>query len=310
MVFELMSPAGLLLRRDALAFDYNDKYLGRLLRAGRIVRIRQGAYADAEAWRKLDERGRHQLLCDAVVAQYSDDIAVSHDSAVIRFKGPDYGLDLSRVNITHFDGGGRNGAGVVHHEGRCSVLDVTRVDDHWVTSPPRTVLDVAMRHGFQAGVVVADNFIHRGLTTTGELHQLQEVVEDWPGALVNRLVVNVATGKSESVGESLGWLLFRSQRLARPEQQFEVFHPSGLLAGRTDWAWPEHKLLGEFDGTVKYHRYLRPGETIEQAVLREKHREDLLRELTGWRLIRLVWADLFRPEVTAARIRAAMAHAA
>ena len=29
--------------------------------------------------------------------------------------------------------------------------------------------------------------------------------------------------------------------------------------------------------------------------MREKKREDLLRELTGWLMIRLIWADLFRP---------------
>ena len=69
-------------------------------------------------------------------------------------------------------------------------------------------------------------------------------------------------------------------------------------------------LLGEFDGKAKYHRFRRPGETIEQAVMREKQREDLLRELTGWRCIRLVWADLFTPELTAQRIRRALLRAA
>jgi hypothetical protein len=310
MVHELMSPAGLLLRRDAVANGYDDKYLRRLVKAGRICRIRQGAYARAEVWNALDARGRHVLLSDAVTAQYDDDIAISHGSAVLRHEGPDYGIDLASVHITHFTGGGRREAGIVHHEGRCGVLDVTRFADHWLTSPARTVLDVAMLHGLEVGVVVADDFIRRKLTTTAELLQLYEAVKDWPGALILRLVIALATGKSESVGESLGWLLFRNQRLPRPEQQFEVFQPSGILAGRTDWAWPEHGLLGEFDGMQKYLRYRREGESIEDAVIREKRREDLLRELTGWRFIRLVWADLFRAEQTAQRVLAALARAA
>ncbi len=95
-----------------------------------------------------------------------------------------------------------------------------------------------------------------------------------------------------------------------PVPQFEVFHPSGRLAGRTDWAWPERKLLGEFDGKEKYLRLRKPGETVTEAVLREKQREDVLRELTGWSFIRLVWADLFKGEKTAARVLAAMARAA
>jgi len=310
MAIELMSPQGLLLRRDAIEFGYDDKYLRRMVKAGRIHRIRQGAYADAEVWRNLDARGRHLLLCDAVVAQYPDDIAVSHDSAVLKLQGPDYGLDLSNVHITHFDGGGRRAAKVIHHEGRCALLDITRVDGHWLTSPARTVLDVAMLHGLEAGVIVADDFIHRKLTTTAELWQLYKAVSDWPGALILRLVIDLATGKSESVGESLGWLLCRNQRLPRPEQQFEVRHPDGRIAGRTDWAWPELGVLGEFDGEGKYLRLRRPNETIEQTVMREKRREDLLRELTGWRFIRLVWADLFRAALTAQRIRNALRIAA
>ena len=158
--------------------------------------------------------------------------------------------------------------------------------------------------------MVADDFIRRELTTTEELRQLSEAMKDWPGALILRLVVDLATGKSESVGESLGWLLFRNQRLPRPEQQFEVPHPDGRVAGRTDWAWPKHRLFGEFDGIGKYVRYLREGETVADAVMREKRREDMLRELTGWTFIRLVWGDLFRAEHTARRVVAAMARAA
>jgi hypothetical protein len=311
MVLELMSPSGLLLRRDAVECGYDDNYLARLVRAGAITRIRQGAYASTPVWGELDQRGRHLLRVEAVTEQYDDDIAVSHDSAVLRWGGPDHGLDLSAVNVTHLDGaGGRRAAGVVHHEGDCRVLDVSRLGGHWCLSPPRTVLDIAMKHGLEVGVVVADDFIHRRLTGSEELRQLYDQVRFWPGALILRLVIDLATGKPESVGESLGWLLFRNQRLPRPEQQFEVLHPDGRLAGRTDWAWPEQKVLGEFDGLGKYLRGRRPGESIADCVMREKRREDMLRELTGWRFIRLVWADLFRADEVANRISRAMAQAA
>ena len=312
MVTELMTGSGLLLRRHAVGAGYDDNYLARLVRAKAICRIRQGAYAKADIWDGLDDRGRHVLLSEAVVTQYPEDIALSHGSAVIRHEGPDYGLDLSQVHVTHLDGkgGGRRSACVVHHEGRCAVLDATRHSEHWLMSPARTVLDVAMQYGLEVGVVVADDFIRRRLTSAEELWQVYEAVKDWPGALILRLVIMLATGKSESVGETLGFLLFRKQRLPKPEQQFEVSHPDGNLAGRTDWAWPELKLLGEFDGKTKYLAHRRPGETVADAVLREKRREDLLRELTGWMMIRLVWADLFQPERTAKRVLAAMARAA
>lgn len=73
--------------------------------------------------------------------------------------------------------------------------------------------------------------------------------------------------------------------------------------GVTDFAWPEHRLLGEFDGKVKYGRLLLPGEEPGDAVFREKEREDLLRLLTGWSMIRFTWVDLHHAERTAAAVR-------
>ena len=309
MVIELITPEGLLLRRDAVAAGYDDNYLGRLVRSQQIDRIRQGAYARHDTWSELDARGRHSLLSDAVLRQYDDGIALSHGSAVLRHDGPDHGLDLSTVHVTHLltASGRRNVAGVVHHEGAVGLLDITRSRGHWLTSPARTVLDVAMQYGLEVGVVVADDFLHRKLVTKPELHQLYETVKDWPGALILHLVLERCDGRSESVGESLGKLFFRRQGLPAPELQFEIYHPHGQLAGRTDFAWPEYGALGEFDGLYKYLRLRRPGETVAQAVMREKRREDLLRELTDCRMIRFVWSDWFETERTAARVRSILA---
>lgn len=303
-----MYPNGLLLRRDVVDQGFEDKHLLRAVRAGEIVRIRQGAYADAAVWAALSDAGKHHLLTCAVVLQYDHvDAAVSHDSAVLRWNGPTHGLDLSRVHLTHLDAGGRrNGAGIVHHEGSVGLLDLSRREDAWVTSPARTVLDVAVRHGLETGVVVADDFMHRKLTTHDELVLHHERAKRWPGALVLTLVLAMATGKAESVGESLGYLLFRRLRVPRPEQQWKVFHPGGRLAAITDWVWHDFKVFAEFDGLAKYLRHRRPGETIEQCVIREKRREDMIRELTDYRCIRLDWKDLYAEERTGRRLHAVL----
>lgn len=75
-----------------------------------------------------------------------------------------------------------------------------------------------------------------------------------------------------------------------------------------DFAWPEHRTIGEFDGRVKYGRLLRPGEDAGEVVFREKVREDLLRD-AGWQVVRWVWADLDRPHVVADRVRRAFRRA-
>ena len=172
------------------------------------------------------------------------------------------------------------------------------------------MLDVAALHGVEAGVVLGDDFVHRALTTVDELRQLALPMEFWPSTIALRIVLELIDGRSESVGETLIRMLCRSMRLPRPDLQWRVFDPSGRLIGRSDFVWQAGRLLGEFDGRVKYLRLRRPGETIEQAVLREKQREDQMREATGYRMIRFVWSDLFQPERTAERIRAQLAAAA
>lgn len=301
-----MRPTGILLRRDVVARGYEERLLSRAVRRGDLHRVRQGAYTHGARWADASRRERHALASEAVLLQYGGGIALSHDSAVVRLGGPDHGLELDAVHVTHFDGGGRRAAGIVHHEGRCGLLDVTRRGGDWVTSPSRTVLDVARSRGVETGVVVADDFIRRAMTSTAELEQLADAMKAWPGALSLRIVTGLATGRSESVGESLAWLMFRRLWLPMPIQQYEVRDHRGHLLGRTDWAWPDAGLLCEFDGVEKYVRHLRPGETTADAVIREKRREDRLREVTGWRFLRLGWSDLFKPEQTGARVRRAL----
>jgi hypothetical protein len=75
------------------------------------------------------------------------------------------------------------------------------------------------------------------------------------------------------------------------------------VVANVDFAWPEYGVFLEFDGRIKYQELLRVGESPTDVVLREKKRQDLIERLTGWRCIRITWADLYHPERTAALIR-------
>ena len=67
------------------------------------------------------------------------------------------------------------------------------------------------------------------------------------------------------------------------------------MIGTCDWAWPDHGVLGEFDGKVKYGRLLKPGQDVGQVVFAEKQREDLIRAVTDFRMVRIIWSDYERP---------------
>jgi hypothetical protein len=310
LINALAGSTGVLLRRDACAHGIDDNALRRLVKGRVLLRIRQGAYALSAVWDQASEESQHEMLTSAVMRQYADHVALSHTSAVLLHGGPTWGLDLSSVHLTHLAGGGRKGAGVVHHHGTCRVQDLSRHNGHWITTPTRTVLDTASITRPEVSVVVGSYFMHKGLTSMPELEQMNETRQMWPDSLGVNVLLHLADSRIESVGEGRLLHLLWAQGLPAPVPQWRIYLPDGRLLARVDFAWPEAGLLCEFDGMIKYTRLRRPGESIQDAVLREKRREEAILELTGWRIIRLTWDDLAHPEVTAARIRRLLARAA
>ena len=56
------------------------------------------------------------------------------------------------------------------------------------------------------------------------------------------------------------------------------------------------------DGKLSTSTMRREGETLDEFLLREKRREELICALTGWVCIRITWEDLARPRILARRI--------
>ena len=115
-----------------------------------------------------------------------------------------------------------------------------------------------------------------------------------------RRVIAFADGRSESVGESRSRVAIAAAGLPPPELQWPVRLADGTAY--TDFAWPELRTVGEFDGRVKYGRLLRPGQQPGDVVHAEKLREDAVRA-QDWEMVRWTWADLTTFDATAARIR-------
>jgi hypothetical protein len=298
-------------RREAIALGIDDATLRRAVRRGALVKVRHGAYTFGDEWTQLDAEGRHLVLTRAVLRSLGQDVAASHHSACLLHSMETWGLDLRRAHVTRLDGGaGRTEGDVVHHEGLSLDGDLVRVGGHLVVRPARAALESALLSGVERGLVVVNSGLRRGLFDVDELTAQHDLMRSWPGAGVLQLVVRLADGRAESVGETRSAYLLWAQGIPKPELQYAVHDRRGELVGITDFAWPEHRLLGEFDGRVKYLRYLRPGEEPGDAVFREKQREDRLRRVTGWSMVRLTWSDLADPVGTAGMVRSMMQRAA
>ncbi len=152
-------------------------------------------------------------------------------------------------------------------------------------------------------MTVANSLLHLGAASMDDFDQQTLVTRCWPRSLTTDLVKRLATPKVESVAESRALHLFWREHIPRPEPQVEVFDESGRLVGRVDFAWAKYGVFAEIDGKLKYLQMRRPGESLEEFLLREKRREELICQLTGWVCIRITWEDLARPHLLARRIR-------
>ena len=298
------------LRRDLLASGMTDTQIDRLVRAKVLKRIRYGAYVRHDVWDSLSPEDRHRLLARAVRARAHSDTALTHVSSLIERGIPLWGFALDVVHTTRTgrdQRAGRRQRDWVPHRGILAVEDREEINGVPVSTAARSAFEVSTLGGVERALVAVNRLLHATIMTIDEFKEQADAHRDWPGSLTTNLVVHLADSRLESVGEDrFSYLVFK-HGLPKPEPQFEVFDELGTLVARVDFAWPELGVFVEFDGKVKYERYRREGETLDEFLMREKAREVLVCQLTGWTCVRITWADFSRSELVATRIRKVMA---
>lgn len=301
----LAENVGFFTRAQARESGCSDRVIAASVRHRVWHRFRHGYYTFPDLWSSLDEVGRHRVLSDAVLDSIGPVVALSHVSALVAHGVPIWGVRLDQVHVTRLDGGaGRVEAGVVHHEGRCLADDIVEVGGQPVVVADRAAIETASRVGNEAALCVLDSTLHLELCDQERLAERFVAMQHWPFVQHLHIPVRMADGRAASVGESRGRWMFRGCGIPAPMLQYEVHDPvDGSLIGICDYGWPGHEALGEFDGRIKYGRLLKPGQEPGDVVFAEKQREDRLREVTGYRMIRLTWDDLEHPAVTARRLR-------
>ncbi|MFG1789905.1 type IV toxin-antitoxin system AbiEi family antitoxin domain-containing protein [Nocardia sp. NPDC049149] len=304
-----MDAPHLISRRQALASGMSDRELQRRCESGQWRRIRPGRYLDAPEPDPTPE-GRHILLAVATCDAMSVEPVLSHCSALVFHGIPTWTIPLDRVHLTQGRiNGGRIQKQLVVHAAHLEPDEITIVNDLRVTTPPRTVLDIARSMDFEQAVVIGDNALRMGLTTTNELRAHLERARQRRGARKAAHAIAFLDGRSESIGESLSRIAIQRGGLPAPELQARVFTDEEACVGRVDFLFAELGVIGEFDEAVEYRSELRGAHLPEQVVIAEKNREDQLRSL-GWMVVRWTWTDLNDPTRLARKVHAAAAIAA
>lgn len=116
-----------------------------------------------------------------------------------------------------------------------------------------------------------------------------------------------ASGRSESIGESISRGLLLARGVEFPHVQATITNEQGKFIARVDFAHPAG-VIGEFDGKVKYGALVPVGKTAADVVMEEKRRENKLRAL-GWTIVRWDWSLLHQPDELTRQVREAIERA-
>lgn len=301
---------GLVRTRAQLIDDgMTDNQIPRLVRGKVLHRLRYGAYVPHQEWAERTPEDRHRLLCRAVLAGADESTALTHVSSVVERGIAVWGLSLDQVHTTRIVArrGGRRSRDWVPHRGALPEAQVEWIDGVPISTAARSAVEVSTIAGVETTLVVVNGLLRAGAMSIEDYAAEVERCRYWPGSLTADLVLRLADPRLESVGEDRFSYVAYRQGLPKPVPQLKIFDERGHLVARVDFAWPEFGVFLEFDGKVKYERFRRAGETLDEFLMREKQREEQICQLTGWTCLRVTWPDLDRPELLAARLRKLLA---
>ncbi|QAY69461.1 hypothetical protein [Xylanimonas protaetiae] len=289
--------------RVVLAREREQGELRRLVGAGDLRRVRRGGYVVGLG----DGPGDGRVAGDVAAAlahvavvhrQLRAPHVISHGSAALLWRLPVWRVPA----VTHVrqasSMSGTRSADVGRHVGLPTSW--VEVDGIPVTTLEQTVVDCLLTMPALDGLVVADGALRQGLRLD-EVRERLAALTQRNGRARAGLVLSLADAGAESAWET--WLRYLALHagLPRPTTQWAVRTHAGVY--RADLGWPEHRVLAEFDGQVKYtDGAFGAAYSGRRALVEEKRREDAIAEALGVRPVRFMASDARRPEAAVRRL--------
>lgn len=242
---------------------------------GRLRRVQWGVYAVGHRPRSRESRWM------AAVLSAGPGAALSHRSAgsLWRILPPKAILpEVTRATRCQVR------SGLTSH---CCMLrsdEVTRVDGIPVTSPPRTVFDVAASSTLGELERALNEMEVRGITDELSIPDLLERYPRKRGAARLRALLSDETavrGVPRKELEERFASLLDGTDLPRPRRNADVAVSGRLF--EADCLWVEQRLIVELDGRATHG--------TRRAFERDRERDRLL-QADGWRVVRITWRQL------------------
>jgi hypothetical protein len=301
-------------RRDDLAeIGVGHRAVRRHLHGGRLRTVRPGVFVWAEDVSTLSPEHRVVVRARALTLVSRHRPVFSHLTAAAIHGMPLYAVAGSALHVITASGRPSGGAQVVRHDGELAAGDVVEICGLQVTSPVRTVADVARTSAFSTAVCVTDAALHSYAHTAPHAYDASRAAEFLAaaGELAHRSVHGVrkaervldfADGRAQLPAESVSRVHLATLRFPRPDLQVHVPGPYGTDYW-VDFGFASLGWLGEADGKTKYRDpLLRGGLSVEEVMDREKQREDWIRGTTQLRFARWGFEHLSSHEALGDRL--------
>jgi hypothetical protein len=270
----------------------------RQLESGLYRRVLRNVYADPGL------RHDHRLKSRAAALLMPAGAAVGGRSAAAWFGAPfSSSADPVLVVVPHgcrWTGPG----GVQVHRTDVDVRETWTSDDGVrLTTATRTAWDVATLEPTSAAVALLDGMLRDGREKPDGLDGSALATEflrrrgQWGSRRAGALLPLV-DGRAMSPPESRVRLACHFARLPHPVLQYEVVH-EGVVLGQVDFAWPEAKLIVEYEGEYHFDGLQIAKDDARYAGM----------VAAGWTVIRLSSVDLHDLDGVVDRIRAALTDA-
>lgn len=272
--------------RELLALGLTDREIRNRIARGSLVRVRRGHYVISG---ETAPEAAHLRLLAATLPHLAPENVISHTSAALLHGLPVSRPDLGQVTtIRRTPGHGCQSGKLRARHTAITDAEVTLTGHIPVTTPARTVCDLARTAPFEWAVAAADAALQQGLDPA-DLEIPLDLHPTLRGTTRARRVLTFADGRSESPAESISRVHMARAGIPSPVLQHEVFDRNGEFVARLDFAWPDLGLAGEVDGRIKYDDLLPAGRDATEVILAEKQREERIRQATGWWLVRWDW---------------------
>lgn len=302
----LVGGQGVFTRGQALAAGFSDRDLKRWCRSRSLRRLRRGVYTCGTRWREADERERHALMARAALTWVGGDCYLTGITALMLHRVELFEPDLTVVSMVRDVASGRREAGIRHSDGELPAEHRREVDGLPVASVAWALVDYARTAALHQAVIAMDSAMRQGLVTLAEIKEVAERCRAWSGSRLVFAALRLVNPRCESVGESLSRVVFTLIGLPPDDIQVTIQTRRGKV--RVDFMWRGRRVVGEFDGRVKYQRALL-GDRDPAEVAWEERQRELAIEREGWVVVRFTWADLLQPALVRERLLQAFARA-